>query len=472
MEAEGPAWSQPQPLRAAFLSALLPGTGQLHVGARGRGWRMIGFDALLIGALIVYLLRGELEVAKDWVRPNALVVMMLINLALLAFRFLAANDAYHLAGGTSRLGHPAGFAAGGAIGLVLLVPHVVFGYYNVVQHNLITTVFQSEDVAAPPSNTTPTTLDAGVTASNAVTVAPGPAIWDGLDALSILLLGGDSGPGRTGVRTDTMIVVSIDPETGNTAMFGIPRNFVEVPLPDGHGVWDCNCFPKLLNDLYMEGIQRPSAFPGPGAPEVNAIKGGIGELLGIPIHYYALVTLDSFVGIIDALGGVDIDVQYLIVDEIYPHEDGVTIESVAIEPGMQTLDGHLALAYSRIRRHADDYARMNRQRCILEALVEQSNPAELVIAYPKIASVLEDTLETDIPIARLPDFIDLLPKIDTEKITTIRLIPPTYVGGKDANGKDIPDVERIRNDVQVAINNPPDVAIADLGIEALDDACG
>jgi LCP family protein required for cell wall assembly len=347
-----------------------------------------------------------------------------------------------------------------------------------VQYGLITTVFQEDDVAAPdPALATTTSVASATDGSGATppatttTGAPEPAIWDGLDRLNVLLLGGDAGVGRTGIRTDTMMVVSLDPETGNTAMFGIPRNFARVPLPEGQGVWDCQCFPRLLNDLYIEGIQRPEAFPGPGDPGVNAIKGGIGELLGIPIHYFALVTLESFVGIVDAVGGVEIDVQFRIVDEIYPHEDGVTIESIVIEPGVQTLDGHLALAYARIRRHADDYARMNRQRCVLEAIVEQSNPAELLLAYPRIASVLEDTLLTDIPISRLPDFIDLLPKIDTERITTIRFIPPTYVGGVDEFGRNIPDVDRIRNDVQMAINLEPEAAIAALGIQALDDAC-
>ena len=460
-----------------MLSALVPGVGQIYAGARRRGSVMLGVDALLLIAVIVYALRGELEIAKDWVRPGALALMMFANLALLSFRLVASRDAYYLAGGTPRPRTGTGVAAGFGVAFALLAPHAVFGYYDAVQYNLITTVFQDEDVAGPTSatttTTTPPTASEGTVSMPSTTIAAPrpPAIWDGLDRLNILLLGGDAGVGRTGIRTDTMIVASINPVSGDIAMFSLPRNFVRVPLPPGHGIWDCNCFPKLLNELYIEGAQRPEAFPGPGTPEVNAIKGGIGELLGIPIHYYMLVTLDSFVGIVDALGGVEMEVQFRIVDEIYPHEDGVTIESVVIEPGVQKLDGHFALAYARIRRHADDYARMNRQRCVLEALVKQSNPAEMVRAYPRIASVLEDTLLTDIPISRLDDFIDLLPKLDTERIATIRFIPPTYVAGLDERGKDIPDVALIRQDVQVAINNPVAEAVADLGLEALDEAC-
>ncbi len=436
---------------------------------------MIAIDGILVVALLVYVLRGELEIAKDWVRPGALAVMMLANLGVFSYRLIASRDAYYLAGGIPRQRASTQLTAGLGVLLALIIPHVVFGYYDAVQYNLITTVFQDEDVAAsdPPSTTSGATVLGGtITVPATTTAGPPPrAIWDGLDRLNLLLLGGDAGAGRTGIRTDTMIVVSIDPASGDIAMFSVPRNFVRVPLPPGHGIWDCNCFPKLLNDLYIEGAQRPDAFPGPGAPEVNAVKGGIGELLGIPIHYYVLVTLDSFVGIVDALGGVEMDVPFRIVDEIYPHEDGITIESVVIEPGLQKLDGHFALAYARIRRHADDYARMNRQRCVLEALVKQSNPAEMVRAYPRIASVLEATLLTDIPISRLPDFIDLLPKVDTERITTIRFIPPTYVAGQDERGKDIPDVELIRRDVQVALTNPAAVAVSELGLEALDETC-
>ena len=447
---------------------------------------MIAVDTVLLICLAAYLLRGELELAKDWVRPGALGVMMVVNLALFSFRLIAAKDAFQLAGGSWRPRALAHVAAGFGITLLLLAPHAVFGYYDAVQYNLLTSVFSEEDVAAPSSTTVapvtapPTTSPpnaAGTTASETTIVTTTtmplePAIWDGLDRLNILLLGGDAGIGRTGIRTDTMIVVSIDPLTGNTAMFSVPRNFVQVPLPPGHGVWECNCFPRLLNELYIEGIQRPEAFPGPGAPEVNAIKGGLGELLGIPIHYYALVTLDSFIGIVDALGGVTIDVPFRIVDETYPHEDGVSTEYVVIEPGRQEMDGHLALAYARIRRHADDYARMGRQRCVLEALLEQSSPAEMVVAYPRIAAVLEDTLQTDIPISRLDDFIDLLPNLASERIITVRFIPPTYVAGHDARGKDIPDVELIHNHVRIALEEPPPVAAAELGVEALEEACG
>lgn len=71
-----------------------------------------------------------------------------------------------------------------------------------------------------------------------------------------------------------MITISIDPVSGDTAMFSVPRNWTQSPLPEGMGVWDCNCYPELINELWVAGEQYPDAFPGPSDnPSVNAVKG-------------------------------------------------------------------------------------------------------------------------------------------------------------------------------------------------------
>ncbi len=468
-----PAPRRARPLLAAGLSAVVPGAGQAYAGRVRRGLILLGVDAVLIALGVVFTL-DRLGVVKAAFKPRFLTALMVGNIVLLGFRIWAADDAYRCArdrrpGRAPRSAGRVGAVATGVLALMLVVPHAAVAYYDLVQYNLITTVFAEDDTTT--TTTQPSAVDAGIGATTTTTQPAAPALWDGLDRLNILLLGGDAGAGRTGIRTDTMIVVSIDPATGDVAMFGIPRNWSRVPLPAGMGVWDCNCFPRLLNDLYIAGSEYPDAFPGPGTPGENAIKAGIGELLGIPIHYYALVTLDGFVGIVDALGGVDIDVPFRIVDETYPHEDGVTIEYVDILPGPQHLDGHLALAYVRARRHADDYARMGRQRCVLDAVLEQSDPAELLLAYPRIASVLEETLQTDIPLSRIPDLIDLLPVVDLDSIVSVRFIPPTYLAEVTDEGRQLPNVDLIHHDVQLVLDSTPEEAIAALGIEPLGDAC-
>lgn len=261
-----------------------------------------------------------------------------------------------------------------------------------------------------------------------------------------------------------MIVVSIEPETGDAAMISLPRNFSGISLPPGMGMWDCDCFPQLLNDLYWVAEQNPEAFPGDGEPGPRAIKATIGHLLDLNIHYYAMVSLDGFVGIVDALGGVEIDVPNRIVDEQYPHEDGVTIENVVIEEGRQTLDGHLALAYARIRRHADDYARMNRQRCVLGAVIQQSSPLELLARYGSVAEVLKDTLRTDIPQDRLVDFIDLLPRVSLERVGVLH-VDRDYISGTDP-GRTYYDEGRIRQEAQALIADPTADAAGGLSLDS------
>ncbi|MGH3651173.1 MAG: LCP family protein, partial [Acidimicrobiia bacterium] len=188
-------------------------------------------------------------------------------------------------------------------------------------------------------------------------------------------------------------------------------------------------------------------------------------IFGIPIHHYALVTLDGFVDIVDALGGVTIEVPTTIVDNEYPHEDG-GIESITIEAGTRHLNGHEALAYARIRRQSNDFARMHRQRCVLAAVVEQSSPTEILFRFGAIAEALKRSLVTDIPEERLADFVDLLPKLSTERIVSLRITRERYQSGV-GDGRVYYDIERIRDDAHALMENSGS-ALADLG---LDRAC-
>jgi len=440
----------PNPWVASLFSALIPGAGHFYAGHRDRGVRLIFIDVALIILFLVSILFFQTEVLKAWASLPSLSLVMVGNLILLSYRGWAAYDAFQLIEGappaTSRA---LALVLGATIWFVVLMPHVAVGYYNVVQYSLISEVF-----AAPTQPAAASDIGAadGPSTETSETTIPQQAIWDGLERLNILLLGSDVGGAREGIRTDTMIVMSIDPESGDTAMISLPRNFTGIDLPEGQGVWDCNCFPQLLNDLYFVATQNPEWFPGDGEPGPRAIKSTIGHLLDLDIHYYALVTLDGFIGIVDALGGVDIDVPNTIIDEIYPHEDGVTIEHVVIEEGNQHLDGHLALAYARIRRHADDFARMNRQRCVLGAVMAQSSPIELLSSYGTIAEVLKDTLLTDIPQDRLVDFIDLLPVISFDRVGILH-IDREYISGTDT-GRTYYDQGRIRSETQTILADP------------------
>ena len=466
---------------AAFLSALVPGLGQWFAGARRKGRTLLIIDVVILATLLFFF-RDRISIATAFVRPTSLALLMIVNISLLAYRAWAADDAYRAAAdrgpGGARWSTPAGVVAAVVIGVVLVLPHAAFAYYDLVQYDLITSVFAS------PTTTTSTVTEPGVTPVDTASAGstPGaetvpattepPVIWDGLARLNILLLGGDFGAGRTGIRTDTMITVSIDPATGETAMFSVPRNWTYAPLPVGMGIWDCNCYPELINELWTMGERHPEAFPGPGTPAENAVKGVVSEFLGIPIHYYALVNLDGFVDIIDSIGGIDIYVPQNVVDEEYPHEDG-TLERIEIDSGWQHLDGHLALAYARTRHQDSDYFRMNRQRCVLEAVLDQTDPADLLLNFGRLADVIKRSVSTDIPIDALPQLVELLPSVERDEILSLRLIPPDYHLRFRDDGKPgrIANIDLVHEHVELVISDP-ERAIRELGLDTLDDVCG
>lgn len=316
------------------------------------------------------------------------------------------------------------------------------------------------DVSPATTAVRPATTTAGSVVDPATTTQPPPpstttstsGAWVGFERVNVLLLGSDAGVGRIGTRTDTIILVSVETRTGDAVMISIPRNLTEAPLPQGMGVWDCNCFPDILTHLWANGEWYPDAFPGPQAPSVNALKAAVGLIFGVDIHYYALVDLAGFVEMIDAIGGVTIDVPKRIVDESYPHEHGGT-ESVVIEEGLQTLDGHLALAYGRIRRHSGDFARMHRQRCLIGAIIDGTELDDVVAGGRELAAAFFEHVDTDIPLDRLGDFLELFSLVDLDRLATLRITSYTY-GASGHAGYQLYDLESIRADAHTLMADP------------------
>jgi anionic cell wall polymer biosynthesis LytR-Cps2A-Psr (LCP) family protein len=157
--------------------------------------------------------------------------------------------------------------------------------------------------ATGPAGSAPPAAEA--TPNSVAQALDAPTPWAAGNRLNILLLGGDAGPERHGLRTDTMIVASIEPSTGQAALLGVPRNMKNVPLPESLAhQFPCHCWPDLLNALYGYAEQHPELFPTSPHPGATALQQTIGHLLGIQVDHYALVDLGGFVDVIDALGGV------------------------------------------------------------------------------------------------------------------------------------------------------------------------
>ncbi len=406
-------------------------------------------DVLFAAAALVTWIWFDGALREAWADRSAWSGIIVLNAALLAYRGAATVDSFFqsVARGTRDW-------AGGLVAAALLVfPHLLIGSLAVTQDDAVDGATAGSPPVAPATSLTTTTTTTTTTTLPLVTTTTAPPrIWDGYERVNIMLLGSDAGVGRTGTRTDTVILVSIEPETGDVAMISIPRNLTEAPLPEGMGIWECNCFPDIITHLWANGEWYPDAFPGPQAPSVNALKAALGLIFGIDIHYYAKVDLAGFVAMIDAIGGVTIDVPKRIVDESYPHENGGT-EYIVIEEGPQLLDGHRALVYARSRRHSGDFARMHRQRCLLGALIQQADVSDLVAGFGEFTAAVRDHVETDIPIDRLGDFVELLSRVDIDRVATLRITRYNY-GSSGHAGYQLYDLERIKADTLALMEDP------------------
>ena len=493
------------PTIAAVLSGLIPGLGHWYAGYRRRAAVLIGFTviaALPATALVILIFFGggrsfALDVARPFFEhPGYLLLLLVANLAVFVFRILAGLDAYWLAGG--------GFSGKRVIVLVAVIailgsaaaaPHAWAAQRNLALYDLLTYDYSVDPnqaattTTALPSPTTtfePTTTTSTSTMPTSTTV-PATTTTTTLAPLAerrlnVLLLGGDAGPDRPGLRTDTIIVVSVDPVTGATAMLQLPRNQIELPIPPDHpayDVWECHCYPKLANTIYQYGLDHPELFPGGNNSGATAVMDLVGHLYGIEIHNYALVDLLGFVSIVDALGGLTITVTARVEDEQYTRPGGDEIP-VLFPPGTYSMDGEETLSYARVRRGADDYSRMGRQRCVLEALAAQANATALIWALPGLVPAIQSSIRTDIRVPAWPDFIELAASVDTTAIVSIRFMPnaPELVGtgtayvAKTPKGYWVPIVSVIRETVAKVLSSDPAEAAAELGIAPLGEICG
>jgi LCP family protein required for cell wall assembly len=463
----------------AALSMVLPGAGQAYAGRPYRAAAFLG--GILVVAFAVWSwLMWTADPLATLIEPSALAWVLALDLALLVYRSWAVVDAYRLKGPTNIRGK----AALLVILAITAVPHLALAYADVHLSRVVEGMFTAPEtdevtpseaspppsipaVAGPPgtdqARTGPTTTTATATPIPATpaTSTPGAPSSGTFQPVSVLLLGGDAGPGRPGLRTDVIDVVTFIPATGRAALFGIPRNFGSVPLPDTlAGRYRGGVFPRLINGLHG----AIEADPGPYAGSVNAgaeaLEDTIGLLLGIDIEYHALVDMGGFVDVIDALGGVTIDVPTPVVDRLSPPKEGEDFREYVIPAGVQHLDGHQALAYVRSRTASNDYDRMARQRCVLAALTDQVGALDLFTAVPRLATALESNVSTDVPIDLLPALIRVAANIESSNVITVRFVPPEYTVGTGPGGQLIPDTALIRDAVQATLDGLGDQGLA------------
>jgi polyisoprenyl-teichoic acid--peptidoglycan teichoic acid transferase len=262
---------------------------------------------------------------------------------------------------------------------------------------------------------------------------------------NVLLLGGDSGAGRWGLRPDSMTVASIDAETGRTVLIGLPRNLANFPFAEGSVMdeqfpdgFDCDaCY---LNGVSTWAEDNTGLFGKSKTPGIDATVMAIEGITDLKINYWTMVNLEGFKDMVDAVGGITLNVRQPIpVGGLGSDVTGY------IQPGERKLDGHDTLWYARAREGSDDYSRMARQKCVLNAMLEQVSPQTAVRNFEKLAKASATTLSTNLPASELDRFIPLILKARDQKLSTLSLVPPMV------NTAD-PDVDLIHQKVAQAID--------------------
>jgi polyisoprenyl-teichoic acid--peptidoglycan teichoic acid transferase len=407
--------------RRVALGTVLPGAGLL-----GTRWRVLG--AVLVGVavalglfVVVQLARGGVvrSVLDVAVRPE---VLQWLGVALMVGAVLWVGSIILTAqltwpGPRGRAGLQVAFAVVAC--LLVVAPSALAVRYLGVQGSLIDEVFAQD---GDGGSRDPALANAG---------ADDP--WADVDRVNLLLIGSDAAKGREGTRTDSLMVVSINTETGDTLLVGVPRNLERVPIPDDNplsSLWpngyDCGdeC---LMNGIWTLAESRPDLFPGVENPGRQSTVDVVGAVTGLEIDHSVVINLHGFLALVDAMGGVEVNVRERVCVDCSQRANGSIRWTKGteewIEPGLQRLDGRHALWYSRSRAGSDDFSRMRRQRCVAGALIEQADPVSLLSRYPQIASVVKDNVNVDIPSSQLPAWVDLVLRI--QEGNSIRSLPLT-----------------------------------------------
>ncbi|WP_235003181.1 LCP family protein [Blastococcus haudaquaticus] len=435
-------------LGLSVLGAVLPGTAFLAAGRRVLGAVTLVVFLLLVGGGVWLATGGRRAALRAAVDTDRLlwIVGSVALLALLWVVVIVAGYRMLLPRRPSRGQHVVGALVVTLLVVAVVAPAVLVGRLAATQRDLIAGVFDDDGRSA--------------------TVEDTPDPFGDQERVNVLLLGGDGGEGRDGVRTDTVIVASIATETGETTLFSLPRNLEDLPFPADSplaaiypdGFESGNESESLLNAVYRNGpADHPDVLGPTDDPGADFLKLGVGEALGLDIDYYVLVNLDGFSSLVDALGGITVNVNYFVPVGGDPGTGSLPDAYIAPGPD-QELDGATALAFARGRFGLTDYDRMDRQRCTIDAIIAAADPVTLLRSYQDLAATTQDIVRTDIPRSALDDFVDLGFLVKDAGVRSVvfdpSLISPAY-----------PDYDLMRQIVQQSIA-PADVPVDAPGDDA------
>jgi LCP family protein required for cell wall assembly len=391
-----------------------PGLGQWYE-RRPRAAALYGIPVAVVTLALAFELAAGFErFALQLLDPSiSLTVVVLMGL-LGAWRVLSMVDAaIWIAGRDTFRGRSAAILA--ILVAAVLVTHAIAGYYAWAFYSAGRQIFVGAtdgDSTPPPTSAVVATAGPSSSLHPATREPESPS-----PRITVLLTGIDSAQTRTHALTDTLLVISLEPETGDVAMISFPRDISHFEL------WDGRTFTGKINSLMTWVGNHPDEFPDGPLP---SLMKELGYLLGIPIDYYAAVDLDGFRRMIDAVGGVTVNNPKRIADGRYDWLDGRT--GFFLPAGPQTLDGDRALAFVRSRQGVgdNDFTRAARQQLLLLALREKLTDPSMLPTIPAILDAAAATIRTDFAPDRVGEMLDISRAIDDDTITRVILGPTKY----------------------------------------------
>jgi LCP family protein required for cell wall assembly len=474
---------------AGIADLFIPGLGHAFVGRRRAALLFFVPVAVGVAGLVALYASGGFTAILAWVvTPGVLPFLFAVNIVLGAWRIAASLDA---ARGTSRPKLAFGVLMPAAF-VFVLVPHLWLGSVISATSDFLDSTFANgPEVSEEPDDTPPPgwtyapdvedtdtpepsySLDPSITPGPTGTPRPpmtsgtgtlpglnvsvpwqrpGAVPWGDDGRFDLLLLGSDAGPDRWSRRMDVMLLVEIDVATGKVAMIGLPRNMYNAPFPPGaaRDAVACGCFKDLLNALYVEATARhPDRWPGTGAAAgIGAVRAVVSEITGRPVDAVLVADLWGVIKVVDAMGGIDINIPSSVYDARYPDPVYGKIE-MSLPAGKQHLNGREALFYARSRHQDSDYGRMARQQTLLLAIRDQIGP-ETILNAPDLFNAAKGFTWTDLPRDSLPNLVTLFSKAADASVKHLRLVPPTYPSYLTSS-----ELTQIRNAIANLLGVPP-----------------
>ncbi len=260
-------------------------------------------------------------------------------------------------------------------------------------------------------------------ASNSLMEKPAPQskqdeeLLTAKDKATVMIMGVDERDDDVG-RSDTLMIASIDPVTNQATLLSVPRD-TRVKIK-GHG------FDKI-NAAYAYGKEKLS-------------EDTVERLLGVDIDHYIIINTKSFKKIIDAIGGIDIDVPKRMHYEDPWDDDGGLI--IDFQPGMQHMDGAKAVTYVRYRDEEGDLGRIRRQQDFVRACMEKVLSPAIIPKLPTVIKEVMESIETDMTLRQILELIGTLKESKDHGLKT-DMVPgkPMYIEGISYW---IPDLNKLR----------------------------